>query len=175
MFEFIWNLFITLKTEDPHYTTELIKSYHLLYACIDLAFKNAFLSERRDLLNPNFECLPAEWNSPTFQVPHEAPCLISYLCKSPSALPEAMHTKVYDLKNLMNSLMKKNNNRKFLSMDPVTFTGLFDKDVFEQNFKSVTSIYETHLLNKIDIDERIFLGNLYLKILYSHINWQVLF
>lgn len=133
---------------------ELIKSYHLLYTCIDLAFKNAFLADRIDLLNQNFELLPKDWCSISYEAVREPPCIISYLCKVPSMLTEAMHVKMYVLKNLMSNLIWK----KVLSIDPVTFTGLFDNDVFEQNFKSVTNAYETHILNKIDIDERIFLG-----------------
>lgn len=154
VFEFVWNLFITLKAEDPQYSMELIKSYHLLYTCIDLAFRNAFLADRIDLLNPQFDLLPKDWNSMSYEAVREAPCIISYLCKVPSMLTDAMHMKMYVMKNLMSSLIRK----KVLNIDPVTFTGMFDNDVFEQNFKSVTNAYETHILNKIDIDERIFLG-----------------
>lgn len=135
---------------------DLIKSYHLLYTCIDLAFKNAFLADRIDLLNPQFELLPKDWCSMSYEAIREAPCIISYLCKVPSMLTDAMYMKIYALKNLMSSLIRK----KVLNIDPVTFTGLFDNDVFEQNFKSITNAYETHILNRIDIDERIFLGKI---------------
>lgn len=84
----------------------------------------------------------------------ETPCLISYLCKVPSMLTDAMHMKMYVMKNLMSNLIRK----KILCIDPVNFTGMFDNEVFEQNFKSITNAYETQILNKIDIDERIFLG-----------------
>lgn len=154
VFEFIWNLFITLKGEDPQCSSELVKSFHLLYACLDLAFKNAFLAERRDLLNPNFEGLPADWNNPGFVVPQEAPCLISYLCKCPSVVTEARYMKVYVLRRLIGNLI----NNKVLLADNRNFTGLFDQHNFEQNFKNVVNAYETHLLNSADVDERIFLG-----------------
>lgn len=154
VFEFIWNLFITLKAEDPQYSTELIKSFHLLYTCIDLAFKNALLADRIDLLNPQFELLPKDWCSMSYEAVREAPCIMSYLCKVPSMLTDAMHMKMYVLKNLMLNLVKK----KILCVRSMNFTGMFDNDVFEQNFKSVANGYETHIFNTIDIDERIFLG-----------------
>ncbi|CAH1163560.1 unnamed protein product [Phaedon cochleariae] len=154
VFEFIWNLFITLKAEHPQYSTELIKSYHLLYACIDLAFKNAFLAERRDLLNPQFECLPSDWNNPAFELLSDAPCIISYLCKCPSMLTEAMHVKMYILKRMIINLVSD----LTLIASEVDFTGIFDNEVFEQNFRNISNAYETHLLNKADIDERIFLA-----------------
>ncbi|XP_018580009.1 retinoblastoma-like protein 1 isoform X2 [Anoplophora glabripennis] len=154
VFEFIWNLFITLKGEDSQYCTELIKSFHLLYACIDLAFKNAFFAERRDLLNPQFEGLPSDWTAPSFVMPTEAPCLISYLCKSPSMLTVAMHMKVYELKGMVTNLIKN----KTLIADQTNLTGLFNREVFEQNFKNITNTYEALLLNKGDFDERIFLA-----------------
>ncbi|KAJ8925433.1 hypothetical protein NQ315_009266 [Exocentrus adspersus] len=154
VFEFIWNLFITLKGGDTQYCTELIKSFHLLYACVDLAFKNALFAERRDLLNPQFELLPSDWTDASFLAPTEAPCLISYLCKSPSMLTVAMHMKVYELKGMITRLIKN----KTLAADQKTLTGLFNRDVFEQNFKNVTNTYETQLLNKGDFDERIFLA-----------------
>lgn len=154
VFEFVWNLFTTLKGEDTQYCTELIKSFHLLYACVDLAFKNAFFAERRDLLNPQFEYLPSDWTSSSFVMPSEAPCLISYLCKSPSMLTVAMHMKVYELKGMITNLIKN----KTLIGDQTNLTELFNREVFEQNFKSITNTYEAQLLNKGDFDERIFLG-----------------
>lgn len=154
MFEFIWNLFIALKAEDSQYSMELVKSYHLLYACIDLAFKNAFLADRIDLLNPHFELLPNDWCSVSYEAVREAPCVIGYLCKAPSMLTDAMHMKMYVLKHLMANLIGK----KDLIIDPVTLTGMFNNEVFEQNYKIITNSYETHILHKIDIDERIFLG-----------------
>lgn len=66
--------------------------------------------------------------------------------------------KMYVMKSMMDNLIRD----KILLADPVTFTGIFEKDVFEINLKNVTKAYETHLLKKADIDERIFLGNYYL-------------
>ncbi|XP_023018389.1 retinoblastoma-like protein 1 isoform X2 [Leptinotarsa decemlineata] len=163
VFEFLWNLFITLKGEDSQYSSELIKSYHLLYACLDLAFKNAFLTERRDLLNPQFEGLPSNWNQPDFVVPSEAPCIISYLCKSPSMLTDALHMKTYDMKTLMSTLVLT----ETVLADRSTFIGFLNRDVFEQNFKNITNTYETRLLSKAEVDERIFLAE-YRRQLLEH-------
>lgn len=54
IFEFIWNLYITIRGEDSSYSNDLVQSYHLLLGICDLAFKNAFMTERRDLLNTQF-------------------------------------------------------------------------------------------------------------------------
>ena len=54
VFEFCWLMFITAKGEDDCFSEDLVSSSHLLYACCDLAFKNIFLDDRRDLLNPKF-------------------------------------------------------------------------------------------------------------------------
>lgn len=169
VFEFIWNLFITLKAADLQYSTELVKSFHLLFACLDLAFKNAFLSKRRDLLNPNFECLPPNWNHPDFVSPSDAPCLIGYFCKE--MVTEAMHTKVYDLKILIGNLI----SNKVLTADSRHFTGLFDQNTFESNFKNVVNTYDAHLLNTVDVDEKLFLAEYRRRLLeeqQSQINFE---
>nr|CAI5843626.1 unnamed protein product [Callosobruchus analis] len=154
IFEFVWNLFITIKMENAEYSTDLVKSYHLLYCCLDLAFRNAFLAERRDVINPNFECLPPDWNSPAFQLPDEVPCTIPFMCKCSTTLTDAMHMKTYTMKMLMSTLVKT----KVLQVDPSDFSGMFNADVFDLNYKNITNAYDTHLLNKGYIDERIFLA-----------------
>lgn len=69
-------------------------------------------------------------------------------------LTVAMHMKVYELKAMITNLIKN----KTLIADQANLTGLFSREVFEQNFKNVTNTYEAQLLNKGDFDERIFLG-----------------
>ncbi|KAJ8976412.1 hypothetical protein NQ317_005331 [Molorchus minor] len=134
---------------------ELIKSYHLLYACIDLAFKNAFMAYREDLLNPEFEMLPSDWGRPHFVMPSEPPCLIGYLCKCSSMLTDAMHMKMYTLKEMILGFIKNNT----LAADPINLTGLFSTEVFVLNFKNIVNAYEVQLLKK-DFDERIFFRQL---------------
>ncbi|CAH1980858.1 unnamed protein product [Acanthoscelides obtectus] len=154
IFEFTWNLFIMLKMENSQYSTDLVKSYHLLHCCLDLVFKNAFLAERRDLINPNFECLPPDWNSPLFRLPEEVPCTIPFMCKCSTTLTDAMHMKTYTMKSLMSTLVKI----KVLQVESSDFAGLLNGDVFDMNFKNLTNAYESHLMNKGCIDERIFLA-----------------
>lgn len=54
IFEFCWTLFVCIKGEFATCSEDLVTSFHLLLACCDLAFNNALLADRRDLLNPNF-------------------------------------------------------------------------------------------------------------------------
>lgn len=53
-FEFCWTLFICVKGAFPDISDDLVNSYHLLLACCDFVYSNALLSNRKDLLNPNF-------------------------------------------------------------------------------------------------------------------------
>ncbi|CAG9863709.1 unnamed protein product [Phyllotreta striolata] len=163
VFEFIWNLFIIIKGEDEQCSTDLVKSYHLLFGCLDLAFKNAFLAKRRDLLNPSFQSLPRDWSNSNFEVPKEAPCIIDQF----SMLVEAEYVKTYPLRDYITNLIKN----KVLLADPSNFTGLFNEDNFDNNFKNVINAYETHLLNIADVDERIFLAE-YRRLLLEQQNAQ---
>lgn len=54
VFEFVWSLFVAIKGEFTGCSDDLVTSFHLLLACIDLAYNNALLADRRDLLNPTF-------------------------------------------------------------------------------------------------------------------------
>lgn len=53
-FEFCWTLFICIKAAIPDISDDLVNSYHLLLVCCDFIYNNAFLANRKDLLNPNF-------------------------------------------------------------------------------------------------------------------------
>ncbi|XP_030757073.1 retinoblastoma-like protein 1 [Sitophilus oryzae] len=152
IFEFIWNLYITLKAEEPSCSTELIKSHHLLYCCIDLAFKNIVASERRDLLNTAVteELLTHSIDNRALS---EVPCLIKHFCND-SVMKDALHMKVYTFKQLVN----KSIDNGMLLADDGDFTGIFDQENFDQNFRNVTKTYETYLLSQGDFDERIFLA-----------------
>lgn len=147
-------LFVVVKGENSPYSTDLVKAFHLLYACLDLAFKNAFLDDRRDLINPKFEALPDDWTNPAYEVPAEAPCTISYSCKCKSKLTEALHVKLYNFKAMITNLINSN----VLNADKETLTGLFDEGAFETNFKNIVKMYETRLQQKGDLDERIYVS-----------------
>ncbi|KAG5334361.1 RBL1 protein, partial [Acromyrmex charruanus] len=54
VFEFCWTLFICIKGAIHDISDDLVNSYHLLLVCCDLIYSNALLSNRKDLLNPNF-------------------------------------------------------------------------------------------------------------------------
>ncbi|KAF5271291.1 hypothetical protein FQR65_LT05306 [Abscondita terminalis] len=154
VFEFCWTLFTTVKGENPLYSEDIVMSYHLLQACCDLAFKNAFLDDRKDLLNPNFSELPSNWLNPNFVVPNEAPCIINYLCsKHDGIAAEVKYVKEYSWKEHIKELFYKG----ILHGNEETFTGFFDPANFETNLKNITNAYEEHLLNRGDFDERIFL------------------
>ncbi|KAI4468667.1 retinoblastoma-associated protein rb -related [Holotrichia oblita] len=152
LFDFCWLLFITVKTEDDSYSKDLVMSHHLLHACCDLVFQNAFFDERKDLLNPNFECLPREWSNPDYIVPEEAPCIISSFYKED--VKDAIYVKKYKFRDIIRGFFEK----RILQGNNVDFTGLLNPTVFDINYNALKKIYETHLLNKGDFDERILLA-----------------
>ncbi|CAH0550797.1 unnamed protein product [Brassicogethes aeneus] len=154
VFEFIWNLFNTIKMGEPNYGSDLTKSFHVLYACIDLAFKNAFVSDRRDILRPTFVGLPEDWTNPGFEMPPEAPCIIKLLCKCENLLTEAMHIKTYRFRDHLNKLLADD----VLVGANDYFLGIFEPGVFEQNSKNITKAYDMQLLSKGGFDERIFMA-----------------
>lgn len=154
VFEFIWLLFINLKADESEYSTDLIKAFHLLYCCMDLVFKNAFLNDRRDLLNEHFEGLPEDWTNPAYQVPEDAPCLIDHICKDLSTLTDAKHMKLYTFRDLIRNLMKNG----VLAGNPDNLTDMLTYNNFDTNYRNITKAYEAKLLNKGDFDERIFIS-----------------
>ncbi|XP_018323439.1 retinoblastoma-like protein 1 isoform X2 [Agrilus planipennis] len=156
VFEFCWILFTTVKGEDPTYSEDLVISYHLLLACCDLAFTNAFLEDRRDLLNPNFVGLPPNWNLPNYTPPVEAHSIIDVICNKHTGIAtQAKYDREYSWKKHIRQMFEKG----ILHGNAETFTGLFDPQNFDANLKNVTRAYETLLLNKGDFDERIFLAD----------------
>ncbi|GJQ66563.1 hypothetical protein Trydic_g4544 [Trypoxylus dichotomus] len=152
LFEFCWLLFITVKTEDDSYSKDLVMSHHLLHACCDLLFQNAFLDARKDLLNPNFRCLPEDWSNVDYVLPEEAPCTISTFYKED--VKDAIYVKKYKFHDIISSLFE----RRVLQGDSARFTGLLNPSVFDANYNGLKKTYEAHLLTKGDFDERILLA-----------------
>lgn len=97
--------------------------------------------------------LPLNWNSPDFVPPEEAPCIIDKISDMDT---EAKYMKTYHCRTFIINMFSNGT----LKGNEKDFTGLFDVDTFEINFKNICRAYEAHLLNKLDFDERIFLGKL---------------
>lgn len=125
-----------------------------MQACCDLAFKNAFLSShRKELLNPNFKGLPPKFSSPEYVPPDEAPCIIDKISDMDT---EAKYMKTYHCRTFIMNMF----NNGTLRGNSKDFSGLFNSDSFDANFRNINRAYEAHLLNKLDFDERIFLGEI---------------
>ncbi|XP_060534776.1 retinoblastoma-like protein 2 isoform X2 [Cylas formicarius] len=152
IFEFIWNMFILLKSEENYLGTELIKCHHLLYCCIDLALRNVLMSNRRDLVNPNFVQEFAIANIENGD--QEWPCIVTKFCNCDSVIKEALHMKIYTFRDLVHKLIRNGT----LVGNEESFNDILSVENFDSNFRSVTKAYEAHLLSKGDFDERIFLA-----------------
>lgn len=159
VFDFCWLLYITIKGN----CSDVVTAYHYLLVCCDLVFQNAFLDDRRDLLKHTFEGLPEDFSRMQYTVPQTAPCVIQFICAKPETLPDALYIKAYTSKKLFQPLFESN----ILQGDAKTFTGIFQPEVFERNFKNITKAYEAFLLDKGDFDERIFLAEFKRQILLS--------
>ncbi|KAM0737207.1 Retinoblastoma-like protein 1 [Formica fusca] len=156
VFEFCWTLFICIKGAIPDISDDLVNSYHLLLVCCDLIYSNALLSNRKDLLNPNFPGLPANFNDENYTPPQTADCIVSLLCERHEAIPvEAKVIKEYCMKNYINKLF----NEKILRGDQSNFSGILEALNFDGNNKAVNKAYEQRVLSVGDFDERIFLGH----------------
>ena len=156
VFELTWTLFVCVKVDYPDVRDDLVNSYHMLLACCDLIFANALLADRRDLLNPVFPGLPQDFSSPDYHPPKESPCIIDKLCESHDGIQlEAKGIKAYCWKQSMKKLFES----RTLKGNSENFSGILDVNNFEANLKAINKLYEEHVLNVGDFDERIFLGD----------------
>ncbi|KAL6425135.1 hypothetical protein ACFW04_009426 [Cataglyphis niger] len=156
VFEFCWTLFICIKGAISDISDDLVNSYHLLLVCCDLIYSNALLSNRKDLLNPNFPGLPANFNDENYTPPQTADCIVSLLCERHEAIPvEAKVIKEYCMKNYINKLF----NEKILRGDQSNFSGILEALNFDGNNKAINKAYEQRVLSVGDFDERIFLAD----------------
>ncbi|RZF44698.1 hypothetical protein LSTR_LSTR000650 [Laodelphax striatellus] len=154
LFNFTWTLFVCVKAEIPAFSDDLVNSYHLLLSCCDLIFFNAVLSDRRDLLNPNFPGLPKDYHDDNYQPPAEPQCIIRDLCENHDGIAmEAKSIKEYCWKAQIRKLFDK----KVLKGDSTNFSDLLEPSNFEQNFKNVNKMYEEYVLSVGDIDDRLFM------------------
>ncbi|KAG5321449.1 RBL1 protein, partial [Pseudoatta argentina] len=155
VFEFCWTLFICIKGAIHDISDDLVNSYHLLLVCCDLIYSNALLSNRKDLLNPNFPGLPTNFNDDNYTPPQTANCIVNLLCERHDAIAvEAKAIKEYCMKNYINKLF----NEKILRGDQSNFSGMLESLNFDGNNKAINKSYEQRMLSVGDFDERIFLA-----------------
>ncbi|XP_012540035.1 retinoblastoma-like protein 1 isoform X4 [Monomorium pharaonis] len=156
VFEFCWTLFICIKGAIHDISDDLVNSYHLLLVCCDLIYNNALLANRKDLLNPNFPGLPANFNDDNYIPPQTANCIVNLLCERHDAIAvEAKAIKEYCVRNYINKLF----NEKTLRGDQSNFSGMLEALNFDSNNKAMNKSYEQRMLSVGDFDERIFLGH----------------
>ncbi|PZC83765.1 hypothetical protein B5X24_HaOG206922 [Helicoverpa armigera] len=108
LFEFTWCLYICVKGEFHKSAHDLVDMYHLLLACLDFVFGNAFMDRRIDLINPAFKGLPSDWLQDDFKLPSTTPCIMSALCEIKNGLlVDAAATKEYCWKPVVKSFFEK--------------------------------------------------------------------
>ncbi|KAL4235049.1 Retinoblastoma-like protein 1 [Mactra antiquata] len=153
-FNFCWTMFVHVKGNFPAISDDLVNSYHLLLCNIDWFYSNALLSGRKDLLNPDFSGLPAEFHSKDWRPPAEPPCIMKHLCDRHEGLEiEAKVIKEHWWKPHLRKLFEK----KILKGKVETLSSVLDIGNFEVNKKAVNNVYEEYVLSVGDFDERIFL------------------
>ncbi|KFR06718.1 Retinoblastoma-like 1, partial [Nipponia nippon] len=144
LFNFCWTLFVYTKGNFRMIGDDLVNSYHLLLCCLDLIFANALLCpNRRDLLNPSFKGLPADFHATEIKASEDPPCIIATLCElHDGLLVEAKGIKEHYFKPYISKL--------------------FDRKVhltsFKNACKALNKEYEEYVLTVGDFDERVFLG-----------------
>ncbi|MGH0174432.1 UNVERIFIED_CONTAM: hypothetical protein FKN15_072051 [Acipenser sinensis] len=156
VFKFCWTLFVYTKGNFRMISDDLVNSYHLLLCCLDLVFGNALLCpNRKDLINPHFKGLPADYHNPDYTPPEEPPCIIDRLCELHDGLVvEAKGIKEHYFKPYICKLFE----RQILKGNDEFFTEMLDVLHFTDNNKAVNKEYEEYVLTVGDFDERVFLG-----------------
>ncbi|EDS45670.1 retinoblastoma-family protein [Culex quinquefasciatus] len=150
--EFCWTLFIYAKHEYPEQSADVVTSCNMMLCCLDLVYSNAIADGRRDIVNPDFEGLPADFIAEG-RIPLEPLCIIEALSEA-NCSSEALVTKNTIWKDVIETLFQTN----VLRGDANSFTGLISLANFDENFKSLNSRYDTFILSCGEFDERIALG-----------------
>lgn len=150
--EFCWTLFICAKAEYPEQSVDLVTSHYMLMCCLDMVYSNAIVEGRRDIVNPDFERLPADFVAEG-RIPLEPLCIIDALCEDGDS-SEAITTKNTIWKDVIEKLFQTN----VLRGDANSFTGLISVGNFDENQKSLNSLYDRLTLSCGEFDERIALG-----------------
>lgn len=105
-------------------------------ACLDYVFGNALVANRRDLFNPSFKGLPADFNSRDYKPPTEPECIVECLYSRDGGQDErtvvdVKRIKTHELKPFIKQMMEK----EVLKGNPKTLCGILDTAVFDLNKK----------------------------------------
>ncbi|CAN9512595.1 unnamed protein product [Ophioblennius macclurei] len=157
VFKFCWTLFVYTKGNFRMIGDDLVNSYHLLLCCLDLVFGNALLcANRKDLINPSFRGLPAQYRADGHVSSDEPPpCVLERLCELHDGLVvEAKGIKQHYFKPYIQKLFDK----QILKGNEDHLTEMLDPQNFIDNNKAINREYEEYVLTVGDFDERVFLG-----------------
>lgn len=157
VFKFCWTLFVYTKGNFRMIGDDLVNSYHLLLCCLDLVFGNALLcANRKDLINPSFRGLPAQYRADGHVSSDEPPpCVLERLCELHDGLVvEAKGIKQHYFKPYIQKLFEK----QILKGNEDHLTEMLDPQNFIDNNKAINREYEEYVLTVGDFDERVFLG-----------------
>ncbi|EDW75106.1 uncharacterized protein Dwil_GK19998 [Drosophila willistoni] len=141
-----WRLFLCAKNQKPATTVDLVTSYNLMICCIDLIYANVLAEKRSDLINPDFEGLPSNWNSPDFRARDN--CILVYFCEM-SVEAKAMKETLFP--KIIASFFQA----KTIYGNKDTMLGLLARENCERNLRSLNISYEQYVLSVGELDERI--------------------
>lgn len=150
VFEFCWGLFIRVKALCPDISNDLVNSYHLLIACVDHIYACAFMAERQDLMNPDFQ------GKTEFQTDGRRPCVVDALCSLHDGIvKEVKAIREHWWRRRIHEMF----DQKVLKGNTDNLTGLLEVGHFDYNVKSIRKEYEAYVLSIGEYDERVFLGD----------------
>ncbi|XP_050730623.1 retinoblastoma-like protein 1 [Eriocheir sinensis] len=157
LFHFCWTLYILIKGKYPSIPQDLVSCYSLLLASIDLIYRNVVLSNRKDLINPECEGVPADFlnsESSGNDLASWPVSIMDYLCeKFDGVLVETKVVREYYWNKHIRDLIDK----KVLK-GGAEGTALLEQANFDHNVKEVKNAYEEYLLSYGEFDERMFLN-----------------
>ncbi|XP_055602488.1 retinoblastoma-like protein 2 isoform X2 [Uranotaenia lowii] len=148
LFEFIWTLFICAKAEYPEQSGDLVSSYNMLLCCLNMLYANAIADGRKDIVNPTFEGIPEGFMSGN--IPEQPVCVIEALCDEGCG-SNVLNTLNTSWKDVIEKFFQTN----VLKGDQNSFTDLTTVGNFDDNLKSLNSLYDTFILSCGEFDERI--------------------
>uniref|UniRef100_A0A1I7S1U3 DUF3452 domain-containing protein n=1 Tax=Bursaphelenchus xylophilus TaxID=6326 RepID=A0A1I7S1U3_BURXY len=143
LFEFIWIALVALKKCLPAGMEDLMSSYHLLISLVEICFSELRQAES-PILNPEFVKLMNPDDSP-----------LDFMCRQFEGVElDAKHMRVYWILPAIRELETKGTLILPNSVNPIQIL-----DSFEENKKNLNELYETQMLKKMEIDERVFISH----------------